>query len=45
MWVVDDRGLVQKDGLVFILNDPAVKAEILRVNYDDPWDGGHFGVA
>jgi hypothetical protein len=23
--------------------DPAVRNEILRVNHDDPWQGGHFG--
>jgi hypothetical protein len=43
-WTVDDRGLVRKDGRVFIPRDPAVKVEILRVNHDNPWDGGHFGV-
>ena len=23
--------------------DPATRQEILRVNHDDPWQGGHFG--
>lgn len=43
-WTVDERGLVRMDGKVFIPDDPAIRAEILRVNHDDPWDGGHFGI-
>ena len=42
---MDERGLVRKNGQVFILSDLTVKAEILRVNHDDPWDGDHFGIA
>ena len=29
----------------YVLKDLAVRAEILRVNYNDPWDGGHFSRA
>ena len=44
-WTVDDRGLVRRNGKVFIPNYPSLRAEILRVNHDDPWDRGHFGQA
>jgi transposase InsO family protein len=42
-WTMDSKGLVRKDRLVYIPNDPAVRAEVMRVNHDDPWTGGHFG--
>jgi transposase InsO family protein len=43
LWAVDSNGLVRHKGRVFVPNDPAVRQEILRVNHDDPWQGGHFG--
>ena len=42
-WRVDHAGLVRCDGAVYVPRDPATKAEILRANHDDPWQGGHFG--
>ena len=44
-WAVDENGIVRRDGMAYVPNDPAIRAEILRVNHDDPWEGGHFGVA
>ena len=44
-WRVDQAGIVRRNGLIYILNDLVIKAEILRVNHNDPWDGGHFGRA
>ena len=44
-WTVDRRGLIRREGKLYIPKDPATRAEILRVNHDDPWSGGHFGVA
>jgi hypothetical protein len=43
-WCEDPAGLVRCDGAVYVPNDPATRAEILRVNHDDPWQGGHFGI-
>ncbi|RMZ78500.1 hypothetical protein DV736_g6691, partial [Chaetothyriales sp. CBS 134916] len=40
-WSIDSRGLVRRNGKIYI-NDPAIRAEIIRVNHDDPWSGGHF---
>ena len=42
-WCEDPAGLVRCAGRVYVPNDPATRAEILRVNHDDPWQGGHFG--
>jgi RNase H-like domain found in reverse transcriptase/Reverse transcriptase (RNA-dependent DNA polymerase)/Integrase zinc binding domain/Integrase core domain/Chromo (CHRromatin Organisation MOdifier) domain len=42
-WCEDTAGLVRCDGAIFVPNDPATRAEILRQNHDDPWMGGHFG--
>lgn len=42
-WCVDHAGIVRNDGAVYIPDDMTVKQEILRVNHDDPWQGGHFG--
>ena len=42
-WSVDQTGVVRRDGTAYVPHDPAVRAEILRVNHDDPWQGGHFG--
>jgi hypothetical protein len=42
-WCEDHAGLVRRDGAVYVPEDSATRAEILRVNHDDPWQGGHFG--
>jgi Reverse transcriptase (RNA-dependent DNA polymerase)/RNase H-like domain found in reverse transcriptase/Integrase zinc binding domain/Chromo (CHRromatin Organisation MOdifier) domain/Integrase core domain len=42
-WHTDPAGLVRRDGAVYVPSDPAVRAEIVRVHHDDPWQGGHFG--
>lgn len=42
-WSEDHSGLVRHDGAVYIPQDRATQMEILRVNHDDPWQGGHFG--
>ena len=42
-WSVDHSGLMHRDGAVYVPKDPATIMEILRVNDDDPWQGGHFG--
>ena len=43
LWSQDKQGLVRYDGAVYVPNDPATRAELMRVNHDDPWQGGHFG--
>jgi transposase InsO family protein len=42
-WCADHAGLMRCDGAVYIPEDPATIMEVLRVNHDDPWQGGHFG--
>jgi hypothetical protein len=42
-WTTDQWGLVRRDGVVYVPEDYTTRMEILRVNYDDPWQGGHFG--
>lgn len=42
-WSVDAAGIVRRNGAAYIPNDPAIRQEIIRVNHDDPWQGGHFG--
>ena len=42
-WREDHANLVRCDGAIYVPKDPATRAEILRVNHDDPWTGGHFG--
>lgn len=42
-WREDHAGLVRCDGAVYVPKDHATRAEIMRVNHDDPWKGGHFG--
>ena len=44
IWSEDTAGLVRHNGVVYIPSDRATQMEILRVNHDDPWQGGHFGV-
>jgi transposase InsO family protein len=43
-WSVDDQQLVRYGGAVYVPKDIPIRTEILRVNHDDPWQGGHFGV-
>jgi hypothetical protein len=43
-WHVDQAGLVRCDGGVYVPNDPATRLEIFRLNHDNPWQGGHFGI-
>ena len=40
---VDHAGLMRHDGAVYVQKDSATIMEILRVNHDDPRQGGHFG--
>ena len=42
-WSIDSQGLVRCNSAVFVPNDPATRADIMRLNHDDPWQGGHFG--
>jgi transposase InsO family protein len=44
-WSVDHASIVRRDGAAYVPNDPWTRGEILRVNHDDPWQGGHFGRA
>jgi hypothetical protein len=44
-WTVDRVGLVRCAGGVYVPYDPSLRQELLRLNHDDPWQGGHFGVA
>ena len=42
-WYTDAAGLVRQAGAVYVPEDFTIRSEILRVNHDDPWQGGHFG--
>ena len=42
-WGVDRAGIVRRECAAYVPQDPAIRNEILRVNHDDPWQGGHFG--
>ena len=42
-WTRDEKGLVRRDGMIYIPEDHATRNEILRAHHDDPWQGGHFG--
>lgn len=44
-WTVDHAGLVRVDGVSYVPTDPDTIDNILRLNHDDPWNGGHFGKA
>jgi hypothetical protein len=35
-WCEDHASLVRCDGVIYVPNDPATRAEILRQNHDDP---------
>ena len=41
-WAVDDDDLLRYKGALYVPESPAVREEILGVNYDDP-HAGHFG--
>lgn len=43
-WQEDSEGLLRFKGSIYVPRDPAVRAEILKMNHDDPL-GGHLGVA
>lgn len=43
VWHRDTAGIVRRDGVAYVPRDPATRQEIMRVNHDDPWQGGHFG--
>jgi hypothetical protein len=43
VWSVDEYGLARRGGRAYVPHDPATRQEILYVNHDDPWQGGHFG--
>ena len=43
-WSFDAAGTLRYDGALYVPDDKAVKAEILRRNHDDPL-AGHFGQA
>ena len=40
-WKKDADGLLRYQGCVYVPNDTALRAEIMRINHDDP-QGGHF---
>jgi Integrase zinc binding domain len=41
---LDDRGLLRHKGSVYVPEDPAIRQEVIKANYDDPY-AGHFGAA
>jgi transposase InsO family protein len=43
-WKVAANGLLLRGNAVYVPEDQALKAELLRANHDDPL-GGHFGVS
>ena len=43
-WSIDAEGLVRHAGAVYVPHDERTIHDILRVNHDDPWQGGHFGL-
>lgn len=43
-WSEDHAGLVRREGCVYVPRNIATRQEILRLNHDNPWQGGHFGV-
>src|SRR6266511_5131204 len=42
-WSIDHTGLVRKHGKVYVHRDEATIAKLLKINHDDPWQGGHSG--
>ena len=43
-WCADSANLVRCNGAAYVPQEPTIRKEILRVNHDDPWQGGHFGM-
>jgi hypothetical protein len=41
-WTIGQDGLLRFSGCAYVPKDPAIRAEIMRVNHDEP-QGGHFG--
>jgi len=41
-WSISENGLLRYERKAYVPNDAAIRAEIMRVNHDDP-AGGHFG--
>ena len=42
-WRVDPNGLLRYKGVIYMPNDPAVKQEIMKMNYNN-LHAGHFRV-
>lgn len=42
-WTKSPSGIVRRGDAAYVPRDPAIRQEVLRVNHDDPWQGGHFG--
>ena len=42
-WHRGHDGVVRRAGAVYVPDDKPTRIEILRINHDDPWQGGHFG--
>jgi hypothetical protein len=42
-WSTGAEGLVRRNRCAYVPHDPATRAEILWVNHDEQWQGGHFG--
>ena len=43
IWAIDNAGLVRHDGKVYVPLDEATRSELMKINHDDPWQGGHAG--
>ena len=43
-WMLDSTGVLRKEGKIYVPQQPALKAELLRVVHDEPF-AGHFGEA
>jgi hypothetical protein len=43
IWVVDYAGLVRNDSKVYISLNEATRSELIKINYDNLWQGGHAG--
>jgi hypothetical protein len=42
-WIIDHTGLVRNGSKVYISLDEATRSELMKINYDNPWQGGHAG--
>ena len=43
IWSIDDQGLLRWHSRTYVPDDPALKAEVMKLYHDDPL-AGHFGV-